>query len=327
MLGVMDQDKPARRPVMNLLRRVKPATVATDIALIGFGEAAQAFVEGWTGEPGAGAVSAYDIKTDQPGAAADAKWRDFTWTAVQGCKDLAALLNGAELVFSLVTADQADLAARAAASHLAEGALYLDGNSCAPETKRAAARAVEAAGGRYADVAIMAPVRPALHRVPMLVSGPHAEDARLALAGLGMTAEVVDGGIGQASTVKMLRSVMVKGIEALVAECVLAARRAGLDDRVLESLQASDPGFKWREKTGYNLERMAVHGLRRAAEMREVAKTLAGLDLPGGMAEATADWQDRIGALGLDADEQDMAGLADAILAALHLPELKEGST
>jgi 3-hydroxyisobutyrate dehydrogenase-like beta-hydroxyacid dehydrogenase len=327
MLGVMDQKKPARRSHMNLLRRVKPATVSTDIALIGFGEAAQALLEGWTGEPGAGAVSAYDLKTDMPGPVADAKWRDFTWTGVRGCKDPAELLAEASLVFSLVTADQADRAAEAAAPHLAEGAVYLDGNSCAPETKRIAASAVEAAGARYVDLAIMAPVRPALHRVPMLVSGPHAEDARLALARLGMTAEVVAGGIGQASTVKMLRSVMIKGIEALVAECLLAARRAGVDDRVIASLQASDPGFKWREKAGYNLERMAVHGSRRAAEMHEVAKTLSGLDLPGVMAEATAEWQNRIGALGVEANEQDMAGLADRMLAALHLPELKEGNT
>ena len=105
--------------------------------------------------------------------------------------------------------------------------------------------------------------------------------------------------VGDASTIKMLRSVMVKGLEALTAECLLAARRAGVEGAVLASLQASDPGFDWTARSAYNLERMMVHGRRRAAEMREVAATLRELGLPDRMAAATADWQAELGALGL----------------------------
>jgi hypothetical protein len=115
----------------------------------------------------------------------------------------------------------------------------------------------------------------------------------------------------------MLRSVMVKGLEALTAECLLAARKARVEDAVLASLQASDPGFDWRQRSAYNLERMMAHGERRAAEMREVAATLRGLGLPDRMAAATAEWQAAIGALGLGDADEDVGARADRILARL----------
>ena len=110
---------------------------------------------------------------------------------------------------------------------------------------------------------------------------------------------------------------MIKGFEALTAECLLAARRAGVEAAVLASLQASDPGWNWRDRAAYNLERMMVHGTRRAAEMREVAATLRGLGLPDRMAAATALWQDQIAGLALPGGADDLAERADRILDAL----------
>ena len=276
------------------------------LAFIGFGEAARAFA-GSVARTGLRDLAAFDVK---PGL--DAALRD---NCVQG-GDRAAVLRSAGLVWCLVTADQADTAADQCAAHLETGALWFDGNSCAPGTKAHAAALIDGAGGRYVDVAIMAPVQPLRARVPVLLAGPHADAAARALTDLGMNPTVVGDRVGQASTIKMLRSVMIKGIEALTAECLLAARRAGVDGAVLASLQASDPGFDWEARSGYSLERMAVHGRRRAAEMREVARTLRDLDLPDRMASATADWQDQIAAL--DAEIGDGFGpRADALLAAL----------
>jgi len=127
----------------------------------------------------------------------------------------------------------------------------------------------------------------------MLVSGA---DASPALAALGFSPRRIDGPVGRASTIKMLRSVMVKGIEALTAECFLAARKAGVADEVAASLDASWPGADWAAKADYNLGRMRVHGLRRAAEMEEAAATLEGLGVAGEMARATARVQRRLGA-------------------------------
>ena len=279
----------------------------TGLAFIGFGEAGRAFADTIARDT-PGAVTGFDVRplASEMGA-----------LAVTPCTDRVQALEGAGAVWCLVTADRAEAAARECAAALAPGTLWFDGNSCSPGTKARAAAAIEAAGGRYVDVAIMAPVHPLGARVPLLVAGPHAGAAEAALRRLGMHPKVVGDRVGQASTIKMLRSVMIKGLEALTAECVLAARKAGVERKVLASLQKSDPGFDWTERSAYNLERMAVHGIRRAAEMREVARTLQELGLPDRMAAATALWQDQIGALHV-AMEEGLDPRADALLKALE---------
>jgi 3-hydroxyisobutyrate dehydrogenase-like beta-hydroxyacid dehydrogenase len=282
------------------------------ICMIGFGEAARAFVSGWAL---ADRVSAYDIKlrdASQASAMADA----CRSAGVDGHAEPGAALRDASLVFCLVTADQVLDATSAAAPHLSPGAFWFDGNSCAPGTKRAAARLVAEAGGNYVDVAIMAPVHPKLHETPLLLSGEAAEQGSSLLAELGMHPEMTGGGVGSASAIKMIRSVMIKGFEALTAECLLAARRAGVEDRVMASLQSSDPSFDWPARTAYNLDRMMVHGSRRAAEMREVAATLRELSLPDRMAAATATWEEEIGSLKLETGKASFVERADRILAA-----------
>lgn len=282
-------------------------TQTIKLALVGFGEAGQAFAKGWGQK-----VNAYDLRGAEASLVSAAQELGAVCHATP-----APALGNATAVFCLVTAEQALAAAETAAPHLPEGAFWLDGNSCSPGTKRRAERVISDAGGRYVDLAIMAPVHPRLHRTPCLLAGPHAAAALAELAGLEMDWRVAGDRVGDASSIKMLRSVMIKGFEALSAECLLAARRAGVEDAVLASLQASDPGWNWRDRGAYNLERVMVHGTRRAAEMREVAATLRELGLPDRMAIATALWQDQIADLALLGGSNDLVDRADRILRAL----------
>ncbi len=172
-------------------------------------------------------------------------------------------------------------------------------NSVAPETKRAAAAAVEAAGGRYVDVAVLAPVDPAGLGVPLLLAGSAASEAQKRLAVLGFSnMRVVGDEVGRASAIKMIRSVMVKGIEALTAEMIAGAVAAGVADEVLASLDASEKAMPWCDRAAYNLERMTRHGLRRAAEMEEAARTLRALGVEPVMTEATVKRQRAMAAPG-----------------------------
>lgn len=285
------------------------------IALIGFGEAAQAFTAGWQSAIDGFVPRAFDIKTDDP-ALRDAKQADYRRCGAEGFETLSEVLDGADAVFSLVTADQANAAAEAAAHCLPHGALFFDCNSCSPGAKRKSQAAIEAVGGRYVDTAVMAPVHPKLHRTPLLVAGSHVDDALALLAALDMQAKPVEGGVGAASAIKMTRSVMIKGLEALVLECVLTGRANGVEDAVLDSLDASFPGFDWRNRAAYMMERVMTHGIRRAAEMREVALTVDEAGLEGRMARATAEWQDMVGHMQLDAAAlgENAGEMADAIL-------------
>ncbi|MBW4331356.1 DUF1932 domain-containing protein [Stakelama sp. CBK3Z-3] len=287
-------------------------TAYENLAFIGFGEAAQAFCEGW-GNDRPVRVGAYDRKSDDP-ATADAKRAEYAARLVDGCADMATAVADAAIVLSVVTADQALHAATDAAQYLAPGTVYADMNSVSPGTKRRAAAVIEAAGGRYLDVAVMAPVRPALLGVPLLVSGPHALEGEAALSALGFDARGVGDTIGAASAVKMIRSIMIKGLEALTAECLLSAFAAGVEEEVLASLDGSFPGWNWRERGDYNLDRMLVHGERRAAEMEEVRDTACELGQLGAMAEAAVHWQRRLGALALAPPPEGLNAKAAAIL-------------
>lgn len=295
------------------------------IGFLGFGEAGEAFASGLRAAHPDLPMRSYDIKSDDAATAPEMTQRQCALgvAPVAG----AAGLAGAQVIFSLVTADRAGEAATALARAELNGALVFDGNSCAPGSKRANAEAIEAAGGRYVDCAVMAPVHPHLHRAPCLLSGPHAEAALDAAALLGMDASHAPGPVGTASLRKMLRSVIMKGMEALTLECVLAAREAGVEADVLASLDVTFPGFDWEKKARYNLERVTSHGLRRAAEMAEVARTVEELGFPAEMSHAITAWQARVGALGLEPGSDDLGARADAILAALPRNGADAGDT
>jgi 3-hydroxyisobutyrate dehydrogenase-like beta-hydroxyacid dehydrogenase len=287
------------------------------IALIGFGEAGRTFAGagGWRES-----ARVFDIKVqtspDEPAMRAA-----FAAAGVAGCDTLAQALDGAEVILSLVTADQTASAAQDAAKALPAGALFCDLNSVSPGTKQRNAQVIEAAGGRYVDVAVMSPVQPAALNAPLLVSGPHGDDAAAMLRNIGFTNVRISGAqIGAASATKMVRSVMIKGIEALTAEMMLAAQAAGVTDAVLASL-----GGDWPAKVDYNLDRMLAHGLRRAAEMEEVVATLTELGIAPLMTRGTVERQRAMGTILQSAAMPENLDAKLALLRSRH-PELVSGS-
>jgi len=262
------------------------------VSFLGFGEAAQSFCndERWQG-----VAHGYDIKLNQNDHRL-AKLKDFEQFGVITDEPIDALASGSNTILSVVTADQALNAAEGMAPFLNAGTLYLDMNSAAPTTKQAAAKLMQDAGVDYVDVAIMSPVNPKQLDVPLLLAGNKAELAKSKLSELGFqNIRIVGDQIGQASAIKMLRSVMIKGVEALTFECAIAAFRAGVVDEVFDSM-----GEDWPSKADYNLDRMMVHGARRAAEMDEVVKTLEDLGVEPLMSRGTVMRQRAIGALGLN---------------------------
>jgi 3-hydroxyisobutyrate dehydrogenase-like beta-hydroxyacid dehydrogenase len=261
-------------------------------AFIGFGEAG-----GILGQELARQgcrVQAYDLLLEAP-ATRHAMLAKLAAAGVDPASTLADAIDGATLVISAVTATAAGDVARDAAPLLRQGQVFLDINSVSPDAKRANAQRVEASGATYVEAAVMAPVPPQRLKTPMLLGGARAADLATALALLGMNATAVATGIGVASAIKMCRSVMIKGIESLTVECLRAARHYGAEDAVLASLAATFPSMGWTaQQPDYLVSRVAEHGRRRAAEMREVAATVAAAGIEPRMARATAESQDAL---------------------------------
>ncbi len=263
------------------------------IGFLGYGEAARAFHEGLA-RPGLSFV-AYDILLASDGTA----MREAMRMRGAGICETIAGLADADWVFSAVTADQSLLAVEPLLPHLRQGQVVIDINSVSPGRKRETAAAIEAAGGEYLDMAVMAPVHPRKHQTPVLLAGGPAERLLPELFRLGFSAEIAGTAPGAATAIKMVRSLFVKGLEAITAEALLAAKASGCYDEILSSLSGSFPGLNWPQFAEYQMERTTRHGRRRAAEMRESAATLEALGLRGGLAAEIAEVQERLGACGV----------------------------
>ena len=264
------------------------------VSFIGFGEAGQAIASGLR-ETGIERIAAWDILFPVPeGARLNAAGEKF---GVRLATSAADAVRDTDLIVSAVTAASSFEAARSIADHVAGNPYYLDINSVSPGRKQETARLLDGRA-RYVDVAVIAPIHPARHKTPLLIAGPHAEAVAPLLNEMEMKLSIVPGETGKAAAIKMIRSVMIKGMEALSLECFLAASRAGLLEEVTASLKNNYPTLDFTKIADYNIERMASHGERRAAEMEESAVTLRELGLDPLMVEATVARQREMGALG-----------------------------
>jgi 3-hydroxyisobutyrate dehydrogenase-like beta-hydroxyacid dehydrogenase len=261
------------------------------IGFVGFGEAGFHIARGLR-DAGMDRITAFDIHAQTAGLGQKI-CRRAEEARVHLAASTAELASKSDIILSTVTANQAMQAAEQNGPFLTAHHLYADLNSVSPALKQTIARTIGATGARFVEVAIMAPVPPSGHRVAMLTGGPAAGEFIERLAPFGIRAEVASAEIGVAAATKMFRSIIVKGLEALVTECVLGASHYGAEQRVFASLAESYPGMDWNSLADYMVGRVVLHGERRAREMEEVAETLRSLGIDPIMAEATVrrmDW-------------------------------------
>ena len=257
------------------------------VGLVGYGEVGRILAEDLRKQDIK--VSAYDIKLggDQAGPL-----RDHAGTfGVQLASSHADLAAKADLIVSAVTASQAVPVASACAPSVKKGAWFLDFNSASPGAKRRAAGLIDGAGGRYVEGAVMTSIPPYRIKVPLLLGGGRARDLAPLLLELGFDAKVASEQLGVASAVKMCRSIMIKGLEAMVIESFTTARAYGVEDAVLASLAETFPGINWEKQGAYFFQRVIEHGRRRAEEVREVAETVRDIGLTPWSAQGTAERQ------------------------------------
>jgi 3-hydroxyisobutyrate dehydrogenase-like beta-hydroxyacid dehydrogenase len=284
------------------------------VCLIGFGEVGQRLAADLRSS-GQADLSAWDVLFADRDSIPS---RALRGAEVRVGGSTADALAGADVVISAVTAAECVAAARSAAGSLAPGVLYIDLNSVSPRTKAEAAAAVDVAGGRYVEAAVMSPIAPQGIASPILIGGPHARAFLPVGQQLGFTGtEMFSDVIGRASAAKMCRSVMIKGIEALLAESLLAARRYGVESAVLASLSDLLPLADWPARSRYMIARSLQHGRRRAAEMREVAITVREAGIEPWMSVACAARQDWAATYADAMRGESLDAVLDAILAGL----------
>ena len=266
----------------------QPEAISTSqwrIGLIGYGEVGRILAEDLRGR--VARVIAHDVKL---GGADERPLREHAERhGVELVASHAAVAEAADLVISAVTANQTVPAAQACAAAVRRDAWFLDFNSASPGAKRSAAAAIDDAGGAYVEGAVMTSLPPHRLRVPLLLGGARAQQLQPHLEALGFNASVASNTLGVASATKMCRSVIIKGLEAMVIEAFIAARAYGVEAQVLASLVETFPGIDWDDQTTYFFQRVIQHGRRRAEEMYEVARTVEEIGLAPWSAAGTAE--------------------------------------
>ena len=240
------------------------------LGVVGYGEVGKTFAAGL--RPRVRGLHVADLKLQDPAQAAALRAHAQSIDVQAG--PLAQVCGHAQLIISAVTASNTLAVAEEAAAHLKPGTFFLDLNSASPGTKQQAARVIEAAGGHYIEAGVMTSVPPYGIAVPMLLGGPRAAELAPLLQSWGLDARAVSERLGVASAIKMCRSIMIKGLEALVIESYATARRYGVEDHVLPTLAETFPSIDWHKQGAYFFSRVVQHGQRRAEEMREAARTV-----------------------------------------------------
>ncbi|TAG24415.1 MAG: NAD(P)-dependent oxidoreductase [Burkholderiales bacterium] len=294
------------------------------IGIIGYGEVGKIFASGLKAKNGVTSMAAWDMKFKDE-ASGGVELSHAKQAGVQACASMQALCAASSFIISAVTASSTLAVAQEAAKHIRAGTVFLDLNSASPSTKQKCAALIDAAGGQYVEAGVMTSVPPYGIQVPMLLGGSLGENLASLLSKWELDAKAVSERIGVASAIKMCRSVMIKGLEALVIESYSTARFYGVEEEMIATLQETFPSIDWKQQGAYFFSRVVQHGKRRAEEMRESARTVQEAGFEPLMTSAIAakqQWVADLATAGVfkavpkdAAKERDWQAFADALLA------------
>jgi aryl-alcohol dehydrogenase-like predicted oxidoreductase/3-hydroxyisobutyrate dehydrogenase-like beta-hydroxyacid dehydrogenase len=257
------------------------------LGIIGFGEVGQIFSEGLRSQ--VASVTVYDLKFEDKNQVSSALRQKAEALDANVASTIESLCKNSDLIISAVTASNTLDVAKKIAEKVLPGSFFLDLNSASPGTKKLAAEAIDSAGGRYIEAGVMTSVPPFGIAVPILLGGSHSKGLQTILNRWGMQTSSVSEQIGIPSATKMSRSIMIKGLEALVIESFVTARHYGVEEEMIETLQETFPGVNWRKQAAYFFMRVAQHGRRRSEEMVEAAQTVAETGFHPTMASGIAE--------------------------------------
>jgi 3-hydroxyisobutyrate dehydrogenase-like beta-hydroxyacid dehydrogenase len=267
------------------------------VAFIGFGELGAALADR-LGRSGLHEMRVWTRERSDPASAA-ALTRQLRSAGVEQCASLQDAVRDAAAVLSVVPGGASRALAERSAAFLDEAALYVDLTAAAVADKEAGAKVVELAGGRYVDGAVLGAVAAGAATIPIVASGRGAREWQELAPCEGLSVEALDGPAGRATQLKLLRSVYMKGRDALVVETLLAARRCGLEDRVAASIEGAGESVPFTDLADRVLRSLAVHAARRAEELRNSGDVVLGTGVEPTLARAGVEVLGRVADVGL----------------------------
>lgn len=285
------------------------------LAFVGFGEAAAAIAAGLREQ---GLTSMAAVTRAAPAGPTGLLAERLAAAEVLHLRDPADLRQ-ADVVFSLVRPSQALAASKGYAHFLSKGALYVNMTSTGPTEKGEVADVIAAQGIDFVDAAIVGAPVASRHQVSIVASGARAAELAERFVGYGMRIKPVGDRVGAASAIKIVRSVLAKGLEALYVEALLAGDKLGIADEVLSSFCDFLDERPAIDTAAMLVRSHVLHAGRRADEMRMSAAVLSSAGVPPVLTQAVIDIMERTAGSGVAkqfAGKQ--PGNLDAALAAIR---------
>jgi 3-hydroxyisobutyrate dehydrogenase-like beta-hydroxyacid dehydrogenase len=245
------------------------------VGIIGFGEVGQVFSEGILEKTEH--LYVYDILLE--------KNRDMIIDKInsigaQAVDKIEQLSERCTLIFSLVSSSASESVAAGVAKGIRKGTIFIDLTTSTPQVKANSEKIITANDGIYVDAAIMGTVATEQQRVPLLIAGNHAEKVQTILNSLNFNAQAISHPNGGAASIKLLRSIFMKGLEALVLETMVTAKNFGVSDEVMESISRTINNNDFATFANALITTHVIHRNRRYKEVLDSSNLIKDAELP-----------------------------------------------
>lgn len=255
------------------------------LGFIGFGEVGFEMAKGF-GKAGLTEILAYDIMQKHPtfGALVDERVRE---SGVTMCTTPQDVLDNVDIVIVAVPGGKALQTASEQKSLLKRGTIYADVSASSPAIKRQIWDEIKETGVLFVDGAMLGSLVVSQQKVPTLVSGNGSDLFIERMTPYGMDLEKISEIPGEATAIKFVRSIFMKGLPALLVEVLEAASVMKVDHLVLKSIAGTMNACSFEETMNRLVTGSAVHAERRAHEMLDVVEMLENIQVRPTMSKAT----------------------------------------
>jgi len=292
----------------------------TKIGLVGYGEVGQAVAQGLMRNKRV-SIDVFDIRFNNTDSPPDPLKTKAESNGVNLREDIDSLVINNELIISAVTCEEALKVAERVSQNLASGKIFVDMNTLAPKVKTQISRLVEEKGAAFIEIAILGTIASYGFKSPMLACGVKAQNFAHFLNKLDFKVNFLSDQIGQASQMKMLRSVFAKGVESLLFEMLTAAEKFKMLEPVMAAVVNHMDKGSFLDIAETWITTNVVHAKRRAEEMDHVIETLEDIGVEPIMSIATRERLRKCAQLNLfeKVKPENLAGYRDVIRSMVKL--------
>ncbi|VVM32955.1 DUF1932 domain-containing protein [Terribacillus sp. AE2B 122] len=267
------------------------------LGFVGFGEAAYEMALGLHSE-GIDKFYAFDALLDEPSLSERIRER-ASEANVELVGSANEVLDLCTIVIAAVPANKTLEVARSLTDSFEENLVYVDVSAATPEVKKQVASVVEGKGSLFVDAAMLGPLPVYKHKVPISASGSGTDLFIENLANYGMQITKISDNPGDASALKLIRSIYMKGVVGLMVEFLEAAKTYGVEEPAIRSIDETMNAKTFVETMNRLVTGSALHAKRRAVELSGSIEMLQGSNLDASISIAAQKKLERLAELNI----------------------------